>query len=159
MNKENAMNIVSFFPALLVMYLIFGFSGDTGEESSSLSVKVTEQVVIVLEQVVANVVPDGQAKIEFTDTLHGVIRKLAHMIEYAVLTFTWLFALWVNGLHGKKLLYVTGLVCFLYACTDEIHQMFVPERSGKFLDVYIDMVGVGTALALICMLQRLKKKE
>ncbi len=30
---------------------------------------------------------------------------------------------------------------FLYAVTDEIHQLFVPRRAGRVLDVCIDSLG------------------
>lgn len=152
--KSKLLCIISFLPALFMMYIIFGFSGDTGEESSSLSGRVTEQVIMVLEQVAPELVPDGQAKEEFAYNLQGVIRKLAHMAEYAILAFTWLFALWVNGLKGKKQLLVTLLICFVYACTDEIHQLYVPGRSGKFTDVCIDMIGVGSVLFLAWVVQK-----
>ena len=33
------------------------------------------------------------------------------------------------------------LFSFLYACTDEIHQIFVPGRSAQFRDVLIDTLG------------------
>ena len=41
--------------------------------------------------------------------------------------------------------------CFLYACSDEIHQLFVPGRSGMFTDVLIDTGGAVTGM-LVSML-------
>jgi len=42
------------------------------------------------------------------------------------------------------------LSCSLYAVTDEIHQLFVPGRSGELRDVMIDsiaaLVGVGLCM-------------
>lgn len=157
MRKDKIYKFLSFLPAIFMMYIIFGFSGDTGEESSSLSARVTEQVIMVLEQITPEVIPEGQAKEKFAYNLQGVIRKLAHMAEYALLTITWLFALWVNGLKGKKQLLITLLICFAYACTDEIHQLYVPGRSGKFTDVCIDMVGVGSVLFLVWIKQKYVK--
>lgn len=161
MNKRMAylLHFLSFVPALVMMYTIFGFSGDTGEESTSLSGRVTEQMIIILEQIAPDVVPDGQAKEEFAHTLQAVIRKMAHMAEYAILAITWIFALWVNGLKGKKLLYVTGIICFVYACTDEVHQLFVPGRSGKLLDVCVDMIGVGSALLIARLIKVMRKNK
>ena len=34
-----------------------------------------------------------------------------------------------------------SLICFLYACSDEIHQSFISGRDGNFLDVIIDSIG------------------
>lgn len=33
------------------------------------------------------------------------------------------------------------LFCALYACSDELHQYFVPGRSCRFFDVYVDSTG------------------
>ena len=49
------------------------------------------------------------------------------------------------------MLYVMGLaVTFLYASSDEIHQLFIPGRSGQFTDVLIDTSG-GLAAILVVM--------
>jgi VanZ family protein len=44
--------------------------------------------------------------------------------------------------------------CFLYACTDEIHQTFIPDRAGKFSDVLIDTCGstFGAVIMLILVI-------
>ena len=69
-----------------------------------------------------------------------VLRKLAHMAEYAILalllvratgSYAWAFALAVA-----------------YACTDEVHQLFVRGRHGSPLDVGIDAIGVLAGLTL-----------
>ena len=53
---------------------------------------------------------------------------------------------------------------FLYACSDEFHQLFVPGRTAKFTDVLIDTSGVivGSILIFIVILSIKKvivKKE
>ena len=40
----------------------------------------------------------------------------------------------------KQLVYAI-LFCLIYACSDEIHQLFVSGRSGNLLDVMIDLLG------------------
>jgi VanZ family protein len=68
-----------------------------------------------------------------------ILRKLAHMTEYAILalllrralgSISWAFALAVA-----------------YACTDEFHQTFVRGRHGSPIDVGIDAVGAFAGLA------------
>ena len=43
--------------------------------------------------------------------------------------------------HIKHPLTMSILFSFLYACTDEIHQIFVPGRSAQFRDILIDTLG------------------
>jgi VanZ family protein len=68
-----------------------------------------------------------------------VLRKCAHMTEYAILALLLLratgSATWAAGL------------AVAYAATDEIHQTFVRGRHGSPVDVAIDAVGVAVALA------------
>lgn len=74
-----------------------------------------------------------------------IIRKAAHFSEYFIL-----YCLFLNVIKDKKsfsraLVYSLCGV-FLYACTDEFHQLFVQGRSGRFGDVLIDTMGGLTAL-------------
>lgn len=69
-----------------------------------------------------------------------VLRKLAHMAEYAVLG-----ALLLRATGRAGLAVALGT---LYAVSDEIHQAFVPGRMGSPLDVAIDAVGVACGVLL-----------
>ena len=73
-----------------------------------------------------------------------VLRKGAHMTEYAILAVLLLRAV---GSYGWAL----GLAV-AYACTDEVHQLFVRGRHGSPVDVAIDAVG---ALAGLLLCRRL----
>ena len=52
-----------------------------------------------------------------------------------------------NITDNKSIIY-TIIFVFIYACSDEIHQLFVSGRSGEILDVLIDTTGgfVGTMI-------------
>lgn len=63
-----------------------------------------------------------------------VLRKLAHVVEYAILG-----ALLQRALGRVAPAFALGVA---YAVSDEFHQTFVPGRSGTPLDVLIDSVGV-----------------
>ena len=66
-------------------------------------------------------------------TWDTILRKLAHLTEYAVLG-----ALLLRAIRSP----VAGVVvATLYAVTDEVHQLFVEGRHGAPLDVGIDAVG------------------
>jgi VanZ family protein len=63
-----------------------------------------------------------------------VLRKLAHMAEYAVLG-----ALLLRAVRREPLAVLLGSA---YAVTDEIHQAFVAGRHASPLDWLIDTAGV-----------------
>ncbi len=71
-----------------------------------------------------------------------VLRKLAHISEYAVLTFLLFRALNGNQLNKKKILFFSFLISFLYAISDEYHQTFILGRNGAVRDVLIDSIGM-----------------
>ena len=48
-------------------------------------------------------------------------------------------------------------ICFLYACTDEFHQLFIAGRSAEIKDVLIDSFGSLTSI-LLCNFIYLKSK-
>lgn len=53
----------------------------------------------------------------------------------------------------------TLLVGFLYACSDEIHQIFVPGRQAAIIDVAFDTLGLLTFLILVIIRTRIKKRK
>ena len=69
-----------------------------------------------------------------------VLRKLAHMTEYAVLA---LLLLRATGSYAWAF-----AATFAYACTDEFHQTFVRGRHGSPVDVAIDALGALIGLTL-----------
>ncbi len=73
-----------------------------------------------------------------------VLRKLAHVTEYAVLAFAWwraLRGLALSWTKGHVVLVAIG-IALLYASSDEFHQTFVRGRHGTPVDVLIDSVGI-----------------
>jgi len=75
-----------------------------------------------------------------------VLRKAAHLTEYAILAAL----LWrAAGSYGWAL--VLGVA---YAASDEFHQTFVRGRHGSPVDVAIDTVGMLVGLALARRLAR-----
>ena len=80
---------------------------------------------------------------------HSIIRKSAHMIEYAILGALTVRALTTPGARISRPLIVRALVaCAVYALLDEAHQTLVPSRTGSGIDVMIDIAGAtfGTLL-------------
>ncbi len=79
-----------------------------------------------------------------------IVRKSAHFIEYMVLGI-----LFFKSFHYHEKLKVVMLTSFLcglgYSISDEIHQIFVPGRTAKIMDVLIDSTGLASGLFLILL--------
>jgi hypothetical protein len=75
-----------------------------------------------------------------------VLRKMAHTIEYALLTLLWVWALTPATARSVPAAVAISVV---YAASDEYHQTFVTGRSGTVLDLAVDAIGIVIALALL----------
>lgn len=69
-----------------------------------------------------------------------VLRKLAHMGEYAVLALLTMRAL--GPQTERAMIFKTLLIGIGYAATDELHESYVDGREAAFTDVVIDGLGV-----------------
>lgn len=105
---------LSFIPALLLMYMIFSFSGQTGDVSSQLSYKVSYKIVETADYVFDGNLETWQID-EWANKINFITRKLAHMTEYFALAVAVSFPLYVYGLHGILLMLVAGLICVGFA--------------------------------------------
>jgi VanZ family protein len=76
-------------------------------------------------------------------SIHFIVRKCAHLGEYAVLALL-LFraAILTNLKRSLAILYVSVWVaCLFVATTDEFHQTFVASRGASATDIMIDSGG------------------
>ncbi|MDF2472345.1 MAG: hypothetical protein K0R21_127 [Anaerocolumna sp.] len=140
-------NVLSMIPAIVIMVGIFYFSSQDALESSSLSGGIVENIYQVIEKFF-NWELTAAHRIQRLELFETGIRKAAHMTEYSLLAVTVAYPLYLYGSRGYKLVLRTELISILYAVTDEIHQLYVPGRSGQISDVLID----GTGALIGCLL-------
>ncbi len=144
--------------ALLVwMILIFMFSAQSGELSSSVSEGFAAKLFWVLYPKFRDM--SLLEKTSFLETVMLPIRKLAHFTLYFVLgLFSSLFFVTLK----KYTIYIKSsisfLFCVLYAASDEIHQYFVPNRACSFRDILIDSAGALLSVALFTVVVCSKSK-
>ena len=84
-----------------------------------------------------------------------IVRKCAHMTEYAILTFL----LYKTFVHKQNPLIKSFLFTVLYACSDEFHQLFIPGRAGQIRDVCIDSTGALIMILIIYFILKRKEKK
>lgn len=125
------------------MILIFMFSHQTGSESSGLSSQIVLWIQTYLHIPIS----------EF------IVRKAAHMSEYALLTLTLIYGFYKNHYPIQKIMIYSLIGTFLYACSDEMHQLFIGGRAGQFTDVLIDICGGCLTIIFYDVLTKLKYKQ
>lgn len=140
---------------ILIMVVIFLFSAQASPESYKVSKKVADMVAENGWGIWIPVITKSG--------LLGNVRKCAHIFLYFCLGFTssrFLFEFLESAEHFQvlKTAICSGIFCFLYSCSDEWHQTFVPGRSGRLFDVGIDAIGFLAGIALSAMLYLLMKK-
>jgi len=52
----------------------------------------------------------------------------------------------------NKKTYLSILICTIYAISDEIHQIFVPERNCHIIDILIDSIGSMTGIYIMYLI-------
>lgn len=93
------------------------------------------------------------------DFFEFFIRKIAHVVEFALLTF--LLCRVFSPLTRKDYAPIVwaGVVAYLYAVSDEWHQTFVAGRTGHFADTLVDGIGIVLVMVIYILIRRRKKKQ
>ena len=117
--------IISIISVIIWMIIIFIMSSFNSEISSNQS--------NIIVNFISNIF-----NIKNINILSFIIRKLAHLTEYFILGL-----LLSNCLitYYNKNKYISLLICFLYAFSDEIHQLFISGRCFQIRDIIIDTFG------------------
>src|SRR2546425_1037883 len=129
-----------WLPPVLWMGVIMLLSTDTGSAAHT-----GELLLPLLHWLLPWASPGDLAAI------HGLVRKGAHLTEYAILA-----ALWYRAFtRGRRLTPPTaGWLAFgislAWATLDEWHQAFLPSRTSSATDVGIDGAGAAVALIVAC---------
>ena len=145
---------LAWIPALVIMTAIFWFSAQPADVSTEMSDSVTRALLWTAEAVGLTDRLSPEQVHDLCGLLATPVRKTAHITEFAVLHLTVLFALFQWELPWKKWLKAALAVTVAYACTDELHQLFVPGRAGMVTDVLIDSTGAALITGLLWIVGR-----
>jgi len=79
------------------------------------------------------------------DVYDLILRKAAHIFEYAVLSIL-ILRIGLRkekNISNRRMVYIITLIFgIFYAFLDEYHQSFIIGRSGNLFDVIIDSIGI-----------------
>lgn len=84
-------------------------------------------------------------------TLNVIFRKMVHLVAFGILA-----VLFYNSFEKYGIAWVLTTI---YAAIDEIHQVFIPERTGSIIDVGIDSLGALLALLLIRLYKKYRQVQ
>ena len=105
---------------MVFIFMMSAMPGDvSGEQSGFVTEMIEKALTFVFGAQTAGWIP--------VDALEMVVRKCAHMGEYAVLFWLWAHALSVSGAKHPAL--TALIVCAAYAASDEFHQKSEAKRS------------------------------
>ena len=138
---RKTINIIDILLLLTCMITIFYFSSENATKSLETTNKVTTKAYETVTDKDSSIKEDKKEIDDFIEDNLKFIRKSAHFIEYMLLGFLMFNVLKDYRKVTVKLALASLLLSFLYSCSDEIHQMFVPNRTALLVDVFIDSLG------------------
>jgi VanZ family protein len=128
--------LATWLPPLLWTAVVLSFSSDDFSAARTGSV-----ISPLLAWLFPSITPHT------VDVIHALIRKAAHLTEYAILA-----ALWVRAFHRSGAVrppasaWLALAVAVVCAIVDESHQAMVPSRGPSAADVLLDSAGALLAI-------------
>jgi hypothetical protein len=153
--KDRTLFLIFGILSIFWLTVIFVFSNCNADESSDQS-SFFADIIIRLFYPDFSDLTEIQ-RYEIVDKITYPIRKTAHFTIYMVLgVLTYFFFYFHNRMRDfafPKAYTMSIPICFLYACSDEFHQLFIDGRSGNLTDILIDTSGavLSTLLAIIVL--------
>ena len=141
----NFKKIITIILIILWMILVFYLSNQIADDSAELSGGLTKKVLQILH------ILDGKT-LEQQAIIETIVRKLAHFCLYTLGGILILLHINLYKITDKKKVLISWIIGTIYAISDEIHQLFIPGRSGEIRDVCIDSLGVITGITLVLIL-------
>ena len=131
------MRPTSWVPPLLWMGVILWLASDSGS---------AEHTGRLIEPILRYLFPlASPLQIE---AMHGALRKLAHVTEYAILVGLWFRAFMERAATGARAAaWRAWMIAVGWAVIDETYQFSLLSRTGSPFDVLIDAAG-GLAVAI-----------
>lgn len=148
--KTDSVSIALFILVIIWMAFIFIMSAQTAEDSLLASGWVSDLLTRIASGLYRGNIPPKVA--EYLQN-GFFVRKAGHIIEFFILGILVYALLRRQGVRKAVLLSI--LICVAYAASDEIHQIFVPNRGPLVTDVLID----GTASSAAVLLMRLHRRK
>lgn len=163
MGQRHIGKVITGIITIFWMAVIFSFSAQPARQSSQVSGGVAYRIAEWQSNLFHLERTQGELAVQ-AEAMQLIIRKGAHMGEYALLAFLLCLHFRYYKFFVKRIPHTpSGAARFFfgisrfpairqivlpalfittgYAATDEFHQLFVPGRAGRLTDVCIDSIG------------------
>lgn len=152
LNKKKIIKVIDIILVISWMGLVFWFSSQVGDTSKVQSGNTIRKIILLFNK---NITTENLEII--VEALQPFVRKLAHFSLYTLGGILIYNLLNKYSLISKKKVAYTIAIGMLYATSDEIHQLFVPYRSGQITDVLIDTSGIITGIIIFVLIGKIKR--
>ncbi len=147
--------VINIILIILWMGLIFVLSNDTAVESS----KKSDGLIVRCVQDIIKRDLSTKEKEKVLKYLVKPVRKSAHFFLYFVLGILIINLFKSFELFNYKTILIAVLLCFLYACSDEIHQLFIKGRSCEVRDILIDTIGSLSGISVYYLFSKISIRK
>lgn len=154
---------ILWFCVFATAFSIFQFSSQNAKKSDSVSKSVTRKVVDTLPSTKNKT---EKEKTEIVKKINSYVRKTAHFtlfFLFGLFLITAMLISYEKKYSVAKIFVMSMIIALIYAISDEVHQIFVPERGPGVKDVLIDFSGSMTAflsfMLVRCAVLRFNRKK
>lgn len=144
--------IILICTIFLWMVIVFYFSSQSAVESDSTSSQIVNIVINLYEKITNKVF-----SIKNIEIVSYIIRKIAHFTLYFIGSIPVLMLFKTYSISNKRMYICTILFCFIYSCSDELHQLFSQGRNANIIDILIDTIGSVCGIIFLEIVTNIKK--
>lgn len=153
--KINILRGALFILLIITFIVIFNFSNQNGEKSGGLSREITEDMTKNVQSIQKL---EENEKNKVLKKIEHIIRKTAHLLLYTLIGIITMSLMCTYNVKGSKRIETSLIVGVVYAVSDEIHQIFIPDRTASIIDVGIDSCGVLVGSLIVFLIFNVIKK-
>ena len=153
--KINILRGALFILLIITFIFIFNFSNQNGEISGGLSREITEDMTKNVQSIKKL---EENEKNKVLKKIEHIIRKTAHLLLYTLIGIITMSLMCTYNVKGSKRIETSLIVGVVYAVSDEIHQIFIPDRTASIIDVGIDSCGVLVGSLIVFLIFNVIKK-
>lgn len=143
MTRKRLVGYALLFVWMAVIFLLSGEVSDVSSGRSAAIVRAIQSLDVSTSE----------------DLLTFLTRKAAHITAYFILGVLVYYVIRSYSMTVARGVLIAVIFAGLYAVSDEIHQTFVPGRSGEVRDVLIDTTAAAAGVGVYVLAHNVRNKR